>query len=78
MKTKDVKFLWGMKGSVYRDKEMFVSVAGKLIFALGWCGLVMSILLIFNTIVASVFGTVAFLAFAIGWKKSYDKYGPKY
>lgn len=78
LKTKDLKYLRGVKDpSTYKDKDAFANQAGKLMIILGICAFVMSVIMIFSGIAASIFGAAAFLYFGFSWKKMNDEYGPK-
>lgn len=80
IKTKDLKYLRGIKEPTttpYKNPEEFAKRSGILIVLLGVCSLIMSVLLMFTAVVASVFGGVVFIGFAFMWKRMNDEYGPK-
>lgn len=78
LKTNDIKHLHVSKSDKeYKDKDSFAQNAGKLMTILGVCAFVMALLLLFSTVVATVFGLGSFLAFGIMWKRMNDNFGPK-
>lgn len=71
----DTESITGKKGGKLKDKEKYVTEAGKLILFLAAGSFVMAIVMYFSTHAAVVQIAVWFLIFGILWKRMNDKYG---
>ena len=60
----------------YKDKEKFALKGGILLLCLAGGFLIVTVISFFSTVISNILGIVAFVVFAIFWKKMHDEYGP--
>ncbi len=75
--SKDVKIIKrDLENKVFKDKDSYCKYAAILLFVISGASLIMSFMLMWNSIVATVFIMTAFVVVTILWKRMEAKYGP--
>lgn len=71
----DTESITGKNGGKFKDKEKYVSEAGKLILFLAAGSFIMALIMYFNIYAAVAEIAIWFVIFGILWKRMNDKYG---
>lgn len=75
--TKDPLVIRGKKDNkVLKDPEKYAVRGGQLLLFLAGGSLVMTIVLLFDFLIAVIIGVICLLVFSVFWKRMNDLYGP--